>query len=244
MADQRKVPGAKSPARKAAVAKSAPRSAGSTVRLAAKAQASEESKRVDPKPVEARPETTPAASKAAPRKARASKAAEARTGGTIAASIPASLFDAPPAGLVSAPASAARPDAAVAANLIAPVADLVAPAAGSAETVAAPAARLMATGESLRRAVAETTTATTRGAFEVNSKLIDAVRAQSDAAFDLWRSTVTAKSLSEAIRIQASGVRHAYETAATHWKDLADSTTRWFGSTVRSIQSAWTDRTR
>jgi hypothetical protein len=122
----------------------------------------------------------------------------------------------------------------------APVARLMATGADQARQAHA---RAQATGESLCRAVAETTTAATRGAFEVNSKLIDAVRAQSDAAFDLWRSTVTAKSLSEAIRVQASGVRHAYETAATHWKDLADSTTRWFGSTVKSVQSAWTDRT-
>ena len=86
--------------------------------------------------------------------------------------------------------------------------------------------------------------ASTRGALELNGKVLDAVRAQSDATFELWRSTLTAGSFSEAVRAQASGARQLYETTATHWRDVAETTTRWLGSTVKPIQAAWTDRGR
>lgn len=126
-------------------------------------------------------------------------------------------------------------------------------AAPKADEVVAPAARLMeagaerardavaraqATGEHLRRAVNATAVVTTRGALEVNGKVIDALRAQSEATFDLWRQALSAGSLSEAVRLQTSGARQVYETAASHWKDVAETTTRWLGSTVKPIQSA------
>ncbi len=136
-----------------------------------------------------------------------------------------------------------------AASAIVETARSLAAAAPQAEEIVAPAARLMeagaarareayaraqATGENLRQAVSETA----RGAFEVNDKVIDALRAQSDATLDLWRSAVTAGSLSEAIRVQATGSRQVYETAASHWKDVAETTSRWFGDSVKPIRSA------
>jgi hypothetical protein len=126
-------------------------------------------------------------------------------------------------------------------------------AAPKADEVVVPAARLMeagaerareayahaqATGEHFRQAVGETAMVTTRGALEVNGKILDALRAQSDAAFDLWRQALSASSFSEAVRLQTRGARQVYETAATHWKDVAETTTRWLGSTVMPIRSA------
>jgi hypothetical protein len=99
-------------------------------------------------------------------------------------------------------------------------------------------ARAQASNESLRQAMTETASTTTRAAFEVQEKVLDAIRAQSDATFDLWRSTLTAGSLSEAVRVQTSGVREVYETATSHWQDVAATTTRWFGATLRPFQSA------
>ena len=84
-------------------------------------------------------------------------------------------------------------------------ADVVAPASRLLEAGAEQArevyARTRVTSDTFRNAMTETANLTTRGALEVNGKVIDALRGQSDAAFDLWRSTLTAGSLSEAIVI-------------------------------------------
>lgn len=127
------------------------------------------------------------------------------------------------------------------------------------ETIAAPAARLIAAGadqareayaraqeasEQLRQTMAETTTATTRGAVEINGKVIDAWRAQGEIALGLWRQALAAGSVSEAVRLQTSGARHAYETAAAHWKDVAETTTRWLGESVKPLRSALSDDAR
>lgn len=75
------------------------------------------------------------------------------------------------------------------------------------------------------RAMAQNAT-TTQALVELNGKLFELVRAQGDAAFSLWRSTLSAGSLSEAVRIQTSGVREAYETSAERWKDIAETAAR------------------
>jgi hypothetical protein len=131
----------------------------------------------------------------------------------------------------SASASAARESAGV------PVATILQTGADQAREAYA---RVKATTESLRQAATESATVTTRGVIEVNEKLIDAMRAQSDAAFELWRSALSATSVSEAIRIQTTGARQVYETAASQWKDIAETTGRVLSASVKPIQSAWT----
>jgi hypothetical protein len=102
--------------------------------------------------------------------------------------------------------------------------------------------RSQAASASFHHAVAETAAATTRGALEVNAKVLEALRAQSDAALDLWRSALTAESFSEAVRVQTSGARQAYDSVAHHWKDVAETTNRWLGAAMRPLQSALSDR--
>jgi hypothetical protein len=125
---------------------------------------------------------------------------------------------------------------------------LVAPATRLIETGADRAreayARAQAASEQIRQTVAETATATTRGAVEINGKVLDAWRAQSTIAFDLWRQALTAGSVSEAIRVQTSGARQVYETAATHWKDVAETTNRWLDATVKPMRSALSSEPR
>ncbi|MGO4704822.1 phasin family protein [Microvirga sp. 2MCAF38] len=99
-------------------------------------------------------------------------------------------------------------------------------------------------GEALRLALTEAATATTHGALAVNDKVLAAFRAQSDAAFDLVRSTLSAPSVAEALRLQAGGVRQVYETASSHWKDVAETARTWIDKSVRPIHSVWTDRFR
>ena len=94
------------------------------------------------------------------------------------------------------------------------------------------------TRESLQEAVAHSAAAAANGMLELNGKVIDLLRAQSDAAFELWRSTVTAGSLSEAVRVQTSGMRQAYEATTTHAKDVAEAATRAIGDTVKPLHSA------
>ena len=88
------------------------------------------------------------------------------------------------------------------------------------------------------------TSVATNGALEVNDKVLDAWRAQSDAVLDLWRSALTADNLPDAVRLQASSAREAYVVAANHWKDVAESTTRWFGAAFNPLRSALTPRDR
>jgi hypothetical protein len=101
-------------------------------------------------------------------------------------------------------------------------------------------ARAQGSTEALRQAVTESATAATRGMVEINGRMFDLLRAQSDATFSLWRQTLQAGTLSEAVRAQTSGVRQAYEATASQWKDLAEVTSRVMGDTVRPLQSALT----
>jgi hypothetical protein len=67
---------------------------------------------------------------------------------------------------------------------------------------------------------------------ELNGKMLHLLRTQSEAAFEVWRSTLSAPSVSEAIRAQSSGLRQAYEAGAAQWKEIAEATSRIFGSVL------------
>ena len=96
------------------------------------------------------------------------------------------------------------------------------------------------TGENFRRAVADSTTATTEGLVELNGKLLELVRAQSEATLELWRSAMTAGSLSEAVRLQTSSFRHAYETTAAQWREIAETATRMMNEAAKPLRSTFT----
>jgi hypothetical protein len=98
--------------------------------------------------------------------------------------------------------------------------------------------RARASGGNLQQAVAQSATATARAMLEVNDKILDGLRAQNEAALDLWRSAVTAGSLSELVRVQTSGIRMAYELSSTQAKDLAATATRAVGDAVKPLQAA------
>ncbi len=162
---------------------------------------------------------------------------------------PAPKADAKPDPIADAVARAAAPalrptHAAVEASAVAVAAttEIALPAARllgvGAEQAHDAYARARATTANLREAITESANATTRGALEVNGKVIKAWQAQNDAAFEALQSTLRATTLSDVIRAQTSGARQIYETATTHWRDVAESTTRWFGTAVKPIQSA------
>jgi hypothetical protein len=100
--------------------------------------------------------------------------------------------------------------------------------------------RAGAGNENLRQAVADSTTSTTRGLVELNEKVLDLWRAQSDAALDVWRSTLTSGSLAEAIRAQTSGFRRSYEATTSQWKEIAETAGRLMGDAAKTFQSTLT----
>jgi hypothetical protein len=237
MTDQKSTSGKRRPTRKTATAKAATKASatGTTVTAPAAEAASVEAAR---KMAKARPPRAKAAAKSATKSAaKPHKAA-------------APLFDAPLPESVTSALQAAEAMAPFAGSIpaVPPPEDMIVPAARIMEAGVQQArqtyARAQTAGETLRQAMNETAQATARGALEVNGKVMEALRAQSDAAFDAWRSALTAGSLSEAISLQASGVRQVYETAATRWKDVAETTQQWMGASVKPLQSALMNQTR
>jgi hypothetical protein len=173
-------------------------------------------------------------------KARTRRAKPAAKAADVTASV--TLFDAQlpeemRSAIRSAEAAAPSGTLPLPEQALAPAAKLI--EAGAEQTRQA-LARARSTGEELRQVAAETAQQTALGAFEVNEKVLDALRAQSDAAFECWRAALGAGSMSEAIGVQAAGARKVYETATSHWADVAESARRWLGATVRPMQSAWT----
>nr|WP_245571773.1 phasin family protein [Microvirga subterranea] len=86
--------------------------------------------------------------------------------------------------------------------------------------------------------MSEAVNATARGALEVHDKIIEALQAQSDAAIEVWESSLKAPHLSEAIRVQTNGARKAYETASAQWTDIATTTASWFHKSFEPFQTA------
>src|SRR3954447_26142848 len=120
-----------------------------------------------------------------------------------------------------------------------PVAPFASAFEAGADQARASYSRARENGESLRQAVTDSTTATTRAFVELNGKVIDLVRAQSDATLDLWRSTLSAGTFSEAIRVQTHGLREVYETTSAQWKDIAETAGRLAAEAAKPLRTAW-----
>jgi hypothetical protein len=93
-------------------------------------------------------------------------------------------------------------------------------------------------GDVLRHVMSEAINATARGALEVHDKIIEALQVQSDAAIEVWETSLKAPHLSDAIRVQTNGARKAYETASAHWTDIAATTANWFQKSLEPFQAA------
>jgi hypothetical protein len=124
-------------------------------------------------------------------------------------------------------------------NPVAAVAPFASAFEAGADQARASYSRARENGESLRQAVTDSTTATTRAFVELNGKVIDLVRAQSDATLDLWRSTLSAGTFSEAIRVQTHGLREVYETTSAQWKDIAETAGRLAAEAAKPLRTAW-----
>jgi hypothetical protein len=178
----------------------------------------------------------------AARKPKAATASEAAPALFDAQPIPAAVAapsPPPPPSLIEtivAPIAAlgVTAEAPVAETLLAPVKAALGTGTESARTFYAKAQE---TGDTLRNAMSESAAAASRGLVELNGQMLDLVRAQSDATLSVWRSALAAGSMSEAIRLQTSGVRQVYETSAGHWKAIAETAGRTADAAMRPMQS-------
>lgn len=215
------------------------------------------------------PKTT--ALKSAALKAAAAPRPEAEPESPAVAETPAAVETPPPAP-APAPVAAPEPVTDIPAPSVAAVAKKPAPqpalhedafsAVGiarlpSAESLAKPYARMMETGadsarvaysqaresnEAFTQACFESANAASRGMASLNAQMLDLMRANADLTLGLMRSTLTAGSLSEAVKLQTSGARRAYETNAAHIKAIAEATTKLVGETTGPITQAMTKR--
>lgn len=76
-----------------------------------------------------------------------------------------------------------------------------------------------------------------RGASDYGLALIDAARANTNAAFDFYSRIVTAKSLSEVIELSTTHARQQFEAMTAQSKDLAALAQKVTTDTVEPIRS-------
>ena len=97
-------------------------------------------------------------------------------------------------------------------------------------------AQVKQASENVGQAVTESASTAAKGLVEFNGKMFDLWRAQSDAAFRVWRSVMTAGSLAEAIRAKTSGMREIYEMTLSQWKELAETTGQLARDAAKPVQ--------
>jgi hypothetical protein len=183
-----------------------------------------------------------AAAKAAAPAAKVTRPAPAPVARTAPAPDPVSELARVVQATTAEAAKAAKPaaDTLAAARAAAPVA--TATVRTGVEGMGRVYAGLQGNGETMSRAMTETAASTARGLAEFNRKMLELFRAQSDAAFGVWRATLTAGSLAEAVRAQTSGLHRMYETSVVQWKDVAEAATRLVGEAAKPMQSVWPNR--
>ena len=91
----------------------------------------------------------------------------------------------------------------------------------------------------LQKACAESVDAASRGLVTMNAQWIDLVRMHSDATLGLWRATITAPSLSEAVKAQTSGIRKACDSTAAQLKAIAETGNRVASETTEPLRRAF-----
>ena len=66
-----------------------------------------------------------------------------------------------------------------------------------------------------------------KAANEINGKILDLVRSQTDATLGLWRSLIGVTSVAEAVELQTRELRRQYEDATARVRDIAETATRY-----------------
>ena len=222
---------------KAAPSQSAPTAARPKAALAASAKAD---KTPAAKPTPATRAEPKAPASPAP-KAKAEEDKQAATPASKPTHVPAKAVSDKPVKHASAEPALVKPEptpsGGAASKPEATTAPLATAARVGAETTRTAYAQVQQSSETLHQAVAGNTTAMTSGLAEINSKVFDIVRAQAEAALDVWRSTLTARSPAEAMQAQMNAVQRAYQDTTQRWKDLFETANRVAGVGLKPQRS-------
>lgn len=81
--------------------------------------------------------------------------------------------------------------------------------------------KMKAAAEEATDVLEETYATATKGSTEYGLKVLDAARANTNAAFDFFSEFITVKSLSEAVELSTAHARKQFETLTAQTKELA-----------------------
>jgi phasin len=81
--------------------------------------------------------------------------------------------------------------------------------------------KMRAAAEEATDVLEETYAAATKGSTDYGLKVIDAARANTNAAFDFFSEFITAKSLSEAVELSTAHARKQFEQVSAQARELA-----------------------
>ncbi len=76
------------------------------------------------------------------------------------------------------------------------------------------------------------------GVLEYNTKALDAVMANTDAAFGLAKSLISAKTVSEAVELQTAFARKSFETLTAQIKDLQATAQKVATEAAKPVKAA------
>jgi phasin len=83
-----------------------------------------------------------------------------------------------------------------------------------------------------------------RGTAEYRAKLMDIARANTDAAFDMMRELMGARSLPELLEVSTSHTRRQLETASAQMRELTELTQKVATETAGPLRQSMTDPLR
>ena len=100
-------------------------------------------------------------------------------------------------------------------------------------------ARVKTAAEEATNSMEASYTKATKGIVEMNSKTIDAMRANSDATFDFFKSLMGAKSVSEAITLQSEHARKQFDAITFQGKELSSLAQKLAADAVEPLRTTF-----
>jgi phasin len=100
--------------------------------------------------------------------------------------------------------------------------------------------KMKAVAEEATDVLEETYATATKGSTEYGLKLIDAARANTNAAFDFFSEFMAVKSLSEAVELSTAHARKQFETVTAQTKELASLAQKVANETGEPIKNGVT----
>ena len=100
--------------------------------------------------------------------------------------------------------------------------------------------KLKAAAEEATDVLEETYATATKGSTEYGLKLIDAARANTNAAFDFFAEFITVKSISEAVELSSAHARKQFEAVTEQTKELTSIAQKVANETAEPLKAGVT----